>query len=54
MQTKGKRINGIVITNANPSYAVELDDLQGGDMTMRMEQVRKVMTVNQEIEDDPS
>jgi len=36
MQTKGEK----------------LDDLQGGDTTMRMEQMREVMTVNQEIKNE--
>jgi len=54
MQNNGKRIDVMVFTNANPWYAGKLDDPQGGDMTMRMEQVREVMTVNQEMEDDPS
>jgi len=52
MKTKGKRPDGIVFTNADPRYAGKLDDPQGGDMTMLMQQVRKVMTVNQEITDE--
>jgi len=54
MKTKGKRLDGIVFTNTNPRYAGILDDPQGGDTTMLMEQVRKVMTVNQEMEDESS
>jgi len=42
------------LTNADPRYAGELDDPQGGDAKMRMEQVREVMTVNQETEDQSS
>ena len=52
MQTKGERLDGIVFTNADPRYAGKLDDPQGGDTTMRMQQVREVMTVNQELEDE--
>jgi len=35
MQTKGKKLDGIVFTNADPSfqYTGKLDDLQGGDTT---------------------
>jgi len=51
MKTKGKRRDGIVFTNANTRYAGKLDDPQGGDMTMLMQQVREVMTVNQEMTD---
>jgi len=51
MQTKGKRLDGIVFTNADPRYAGKLDDSQGGDTTMLMQQVREVMTINQEMED---
>jgi len=46
MKTKGKRLDGIVFTNANLRYAGKLDDLQGDDTTMLMQQVREVMTVN--------
>jgi len=49
MKTKGKRSEGMVFTNADPRYAGKLDDPQGGDATMLMQQVRKVMTVNQEM-----
>jgi len=52
MKTKGKRLDGIVITNADPRYARKLDDPQGGDTIMLMQQVREVMTVNQEMEDE--
>jgi len=54
MKTKGKRLDGIVSTNANPRYAGKLDNPQGGDTTMLMQQVREVMTVNQEINDESS
>ena len=54
MKTKGKRPEGIVFTNANPQYARKLDDPQGGDATMLMQQVREVMTVNQEMTDESS
>jgi len=43
-----------VLTNANPRYAGKLDDPQGGDTTMLMQQVREVMTVNQEMKDESS
>ena len=54
-ETKGKRPDGIVFTNADPRYAGKLDDLQGGDTTMlMMQQVSEVMTVNQEMTDESS
>jgi len=53
-EDQGKRTEGIVFTNADPRYAGKLDDLQGGDATMLMQQVRKVMTVNQEMTDESS
>ena len=52
MKTIGKRPEGIVFTNANPRYAGKLDDPQGGDTTMLTQQVREVMTVNQEMKDE--
>jgi len=52
MKTNGKRPEGIVFTNADPRYAGKLDDPQGGDATMLMQQVRKVMMVNQEMTDE--
>jgi len=54
MQTKGKKVDGIVFINADPQYAGKLDDPQGGDTTMLMQQVREVMTVNQDMEDESS
>ena len=54
MKTKGKRPEGIAFTNANPQYAGKLDDPQGGDATMLMQQVREFMTVNQEMTDESS
>ena len=45
MKTKG----GMVFTNVDLRYAGKLDDPQGGDTTMLMQQVREVMTVNQEM-----
>ena len=54
MKTKGKRPEGIVFANADPRYAGKLDDMQGGDTTMLMQQVREVMTVNQEMTDESS
>ena len=55
MKTKGKKLDGIVFSNADPRYAGKLDDLQGGDTTMlMMQQVREVMTVNQEMTDESS
>jgi len=44
-------LDGIVFTNADPRYAGKLDDLQGGDTTMLVQQVREVITVNQEMTD---
>jgi len=52
MKTKGERLDGMVFTNADPRYAGKLADPQGGDNTMLMQQVREVMTVNQEMKDD--
>jgi len=52
MKTKGKRPDGIVFTNADQQYAGKLDDPQGGDTTILMQQVREVMTVNQEMTDE--
>jgi len=52
MKTKGKRLDGIVSTNADPRYVGKLDDPQGGGTTMLLQQVREVMTVNQEMEDE--
>ena len=54
MQTKGERLDGMVFTNADPRYAGKLDDPQGGDTTMLMQQVREVMMVNQQMEDESS
>jgi len=54
MKTKGKRLDGIVFTNVDPRYAGKLDDPQGGDTTMLMQQVREVMTVIQEMKDESS
>jgi len=54
MKTKGKRPEGMIFTNANPRYAGKLDDPQGGYTTMLMQQVREVMTVNQEMTDESS
>jgi len=53
MKTEGKRPEGTVFTNA-PRYAGKLDDPQGGDATMLIQQVREVMTVNQEMTDKSS
>jgi len=52
MMTKGKSLDDIVSTNANSRYAGKLDDLQGGDTTMLTQQVREVMTINQEMKDE--
>ena len=52
MKTKGKRLDGIVFTNADPRCAGKLDNPQGGDTTMLMQQVKEVMTVNQEMTDE--
>ena len=51
MKTKGERPEGIVFTDADPRYSGKIDDLQGVDTTMLMQQVREVMTVNQEMTD---
>jgi len=54
MKTRGKRLESIVFTNADPRYAGKLDDPQGSDTTMLMQQVSEVMTVNQEMKDESS
>jgi len=56
MQTKGGKLDGMVFTNADPQYARILDNPQGvlTPATMWMEQVKKVMTVNQKIEEESS
>jgi len=54
MKTKGKRLDSILFTNADPRYAGKLDDPQEGDATMLMQQVKEVMTVNQEMNDESS
>ena len=54
MKPEGTRLDGIVFTNADPRYAGKFDDLQGGDTTMLRQQVREVMTINQDIEDESS
>jgi len=54
MKTKGKKLDGIVFINADPRYAGKLDDPHEGDTTMLMQQIREVMTVNQEMEDESS
>ena len=47
MQTNDERVDGIIIfTNANQQFAGKINDPQGGDTTMLMQQVREVMTVN--------
>jgi len=53
-KTKGKRLDSIVFTNADPRYAGKLDVPQGGDTTMLMQHVREVMVVNQEMKDKSS
>jgi len=52
MKTKGKRTEGIVFTNADPQYAGNPIDPQGGDTKMLMQQEREDMTVNQEMTDE--
>jgi len=54
MQTKSEKLDGIDCTNADLQYAGIIEDPQGGDTTMLMQQVREVMTVNQELEDESS
>jgi len=55
MKTKGKRLDGMVFTNANLRYAGKLDDPQGGgDTTKLMQQVKEVMMVNQVMEEKSS
>ena len=46
MLTEGKRLDGILCTDADPRYAGKLDDPQGGVTTMLMQHVREDMTVN--------
>jgi len=41
MKTKGKRLDSIVFINADPRYAGKLDDPEGGDTTMLMQQVKR-------------
>jgi len=50
--SRQKNREGIVFTNADPRCAGKLDDPQGSDATILMQQVRKVMTVNQEMTDE--
>ena len=54
METQGKRLDGIVFTNADLRHAGILDGPQGGDTTMLMKQLTEAMTVNQEMEDESS
>ena len=54
MKTNGKRPEGIDFTNADQQYAGKLDHPQGGNTTMLMQQVREVMTINQEMTDESS
>jgi len=54
MKTKSEKLDGVVFNNADPRYAGKLDDRQGGDTTMLMQQVRDVMTANEEMEDKSS
>jgi len=44
----------MAFSNADPRYAWKLDDPQGGDITMLMQQVREIMTVNQEMKNESS
>jgi len=37
MKTKGKRLEGVAFTNADPRYAGKLNDPQGDDATMLMQ-----------------
>ena len=48
MKTKDKRPKGIVFTSADPRHAGKLDDPQGGEATMLMQQSREDKTVNQD------
>jgi len=54
MQTKGERLDGTVFSDVDSRYAGKIDDPQEGDTTMLMQQVGEVMTVNQELKDEPS
>jgi len=54
MQTIGERVDGIIFTNANQRFAGKINDPQGGDTTMLMQQVREVMTVNYELKETSS
>ena len=47
IKTTGTRLDGIVFTNVDPRYAGKLDDPQGGDTTMLMQQVKEVIMFNQ-------
>jgi len=54
MKTKVGRLDGITFTNADPRYTGKLNDPQEGDTIMLIQQIRKVRTVNQEMEDESS
>jgi len=56
MQTKGEKLDGMVFTNADSQYAGILDNPQGvhTPATTWIEQVKRVMTVNQKMEDESS
>jgi len=54
MKTKDKSLDSVVLMNADPRYAGKLDDPQGGDATMLMQQVREIMTANQEMDHESS
>ena len=54
MKTKGKRLDGMVFTNANSRYAGKLDDPQGGDAIKLIHQVREVIMVNKGMADKSS
>ena len=50
--SKSKCLNGKVFIHTDPRYAGRLDDSQGSQTTRQMEQVRKIMTVNQEMKNE--
>jgi len=42
----------MIFTNADPRYAVRLDDKQGGDTIVTMERVREAIAFNAELLDE--
>jgi len=52
MKTKGDRLDGKVLIDADLRYAGKFDYLQGGNTSMLMQKVTEVITVNKYIEDE--